>query len=848
MEKQKNIPYYALETDIAIEMLESRRDGLSEEEVSSRQKKYGKNIPAKDKKTLKLDILARQVNNPLIILLAVSSLISIFLGKTNEAIFIIVAILINIGLGFYQELKADNSIKKLESYISLKTIVIRGGQRLLVDSKLLVPGDIIILRSGDKVPADARILSSKDLEVDEAILTGESLPEKKSEKVLDKNTVLGDRKNMLYAGTLVFGGLCKAVITATGSNTEIGKIAGLVKESKKGVSPIQKAVSSLAKKITIGLLSLGVIILILGVQSGYDTREILVLSIAIIVSAIPESLPIALTLVLSIGSIHLLKKKGVVRKLNSAETLGNVSIIMTDKTGTITEGKLSLVGEEAEDKESLLLSAMLNIHGELDQEGNLIGGRPLEVALEKEYQNRKELHPLYKNHTIIEKIPFTSLNKFSGVLYEKGGKLYLSLLGAPDILINKTRSHNKDAINKQIDSFAEVGERILGVVEKEIENKNIEKIEEIIEKETFSWKGMLRFSDTVREGVREAIKDIKLEGVRTVLVTGDHPKTALYIAKDSGLVEGDAEIITGEELENMSDEILKTRIKDIDIFARVSPSHKKRLVEIYESIGEIVSVTGDGVNDAPALKTASIGVAMGSGTDVAKGAADLVLLDDNYTTIVSAIKEGRSIKQKMRTVIVYLLADSFDELLLIGGSIAMSLALPLNAIQILFVKFFSDIFPALGFTFGYREYKPTKKKGLFKQKVIDRDILMYTFVRGIFSSTFLFLVYFFLQKYVDIEIARTFTYLSFATYLLFLSFSIERLDMNLGQYKIWENKYVFFGVIIGLVTILSSVYVAPISNLLGTVALSPIWLVGVLMIGLVNVIGLETMKYYFNKR
>ena len=848
MEKQKNIPYYALETDIAIEMLESRRDGLSEEEVSSRQKKYGKNIPAKDKKTLKLDILARQVNNPLIILLAVSSLISIFLGKTNEAIFIIVAILINIGLGFYQELKADNSIKKLESYISLKTIVIRVGQRLLVDSKLLVPGDIIILRSGDKVPADARILSSKDLEVDEAILTGESLPEKKSEKVLDKNTVLGDRKNMLYAGTLVFGGLCKAVITETGSNTEIGKIAGLVKESKKGVSPIQKAVSSLAKKITIGLLSLGVIILILGVQSGYDTREILVLSIAVIVSAIPESLPIALTLVLSIGSIHLLKKKGVVRKLNSAETLGNVSIIMTDKTGTITEGKLSLVGEEAEDKESLLLSAMLNIHGELDQEGNLIGRRPLEVALEKEYQNRKELHPLYKNHTIIEKIPFTSLNKFSGVLYEKGGKLYLSLLGAPDILINKTRSHNKDAINKQIDSFAEVGERILGVVEKEIENKNIEKIEEIIEKETFSWKGMLRFSDTVREGVREAIKDIKLEGVRTVLVTGDHPKTALYIAKDSGLVEGDAEIITGEELENMSDEILKTRIKDIDIFARVSPSHKKRLVEIYESIGEIVSVTGDGVNDAPALKTASIGVAMGSGTDVAKGAADLVLLDDNYTTIVSAIKEGRSIKQKMRTVIVYLLADSFDELLLIGGSIAMSLALPLNAIQILFVKFFSDIFPALGFTFGYREYKPTKKKGLFKQKVIDRDILMYTFVRGIFSSTFLFLVYFFLQKYVDIEIARTFTYLSFATYLLFLSFSIERLDMNLGQYKIWENKYVFFGVIIGLVTILSSVYVAPISNLLGTVALSPIWLVGVLMIGLINVIGLETMKYYFNKR
>ena len=848
MEKQKNIPYYALETDIALEMLESRRDGLSEEEVSSRQKKYGKNIPAKDKKTLKLDILARQVNNPLIILLAVSSLISIFLGKTNEAIFIIVAILINIGLGFYQELKADNSIKKLESYISLKTIVIRVGQRLLVDSKLLVPGDIIILRSGDKVPADARILSSKDLEVDEAILTGESLPEKKSEKVLDKNTVLGDRKNMLYAGTLVFGGLCKAVITETGSNTEIGKIAGLVKESKKGVSPIQKAVSSLAKKITIGLLSLGVIILILGVQSGYDTREILVLSIAVIVSAIPESLPIALTLVLSIGSIHLLKKKGVVRKLNSAEALGNVSIIMTDKTGTITEGKLSLVGEEAEDKESLLLSAMLNIHGELDQEGNLIGGRPLEVALEKEYQNRKELHPLYKNYTIIEKIPFTSLNKFSGVLYEKDGKLFLSLLGAPDILINKTRSHNKDTINKQIDSFAEIGERILGVVEKEIENKNIEKIEEIIEKETFSWKGMLRFSDTVREGVREAIKDIKLEGVRTVLVTGDHPKTALYIAKDSGLVEGDAEIITGEELENMSDEILKTRIKDIDIFARVSPSHKKRLVEIYESIGEIVSVTGDGVNDAPALKTASIGVAMGSGTDVAKGAADLVLLDDNYTTIVSAIKEGRSIKQKMRTVIVYLLADSFDELLLIGGSIAMSLALPLNAIQILFVKFFSDIFPALGFTFGYREYKPTKKKGLFKQKVIDRDILMYTFVRGIFSSTFLFLVYFFLQKYVDIEIARTFTYLSFATYLLFLSFSIERLDMNLGQYKIWENKYVFFGVIIGLVTILSSVYVAPISNLLGTVALSPIWLVGVLMIGLINVIGLETMKYYFNKR
>lgn len=824
--------------------------GLSHEEAEKRLAVYHENKLTNKRHNTILVHVWSQIMSPLVIILLVAMVLSFVLKKNEEAFFILSAIVVNIVIGVWQGWKANTAIEKLESYITKYAKATRDGTIMTLNSSLLVPGDIVSIRSGDTVPADIRLVASDSLEVDESLLTGESLSVIKDASIaIAENAELSARTNMLWSGSIITDGEGMGIVVQTGDATELGKIAKLVRHTDTEKTPLEKSVIHLAKVITIFLLVLGLLIFFLGLMHGYHTVDIVLIAIAVIVSAVPESLPIAMSTVLAVGASTLAKKKGVVRKIAATETLGVVSLIMTDKTGTLTEGKMRLQHIDAVDhnERGLLLEAFQNT-GALQNKDGTINGRPLEIAI-YEHSTTEPYVSLLSDYHIHDKVLFNSTLKYSGVYYTYRGEKIVSLLGAPDILIEKTNlsSQEKDELNARILTFASTGERIVCVVNKKIETYNENTLDKLIHERTFSFRGLLRFRDNVRESVPDAVHAIQQAGVRVVMVTGDHPGTAQAVAEEVGIWKHGDTILTGNELEELSDTELVSRLQATTVFARTTPEQKLRLVHAFSTNGETIAVTGDGVNDAPALKRADIGVAMGTGTDVARASADIIILDDNFDTIVEAIFEGRGILYKMRTVITYLLADSFDELMLIGGSLLMSLVLPINALQILFVKFFSDIFPAMAFTFETidgRTIPATKRK----TSLFDNDVKLFTFVRGFVASMFLFGIYFILTKTsFDQSIVRTFIFASFSSYMLFIALSMRRLDQSILSFNVFSNHYLTGGLILGFASILMAIYYKPLAHILGTSRLPVSWLLGVLGIGIANLLFIELLKY-INKR
>lgn len=839
---------WAKDSETVFSELQTTTNGLSSEEAIARLKRDGANIVGQRKSNSILKLLWNQCKNPFVILLVVAALFSFFLGKLHEGFFVIGAIVVNIVLGFWQEYKADNAVKKLENYITQRARTTRDGTQKPVDAKDIVIGDYIYFQSGDRVPADVRIIQSDHLEVDESILTGESLPVSKNSETIAETVSLAERTNMLWGGTVITDGTAEGVVIATGDATEIGALATLVGKQKTGQTPLEKSVTQFTKIISIALVLVGIIIAIIGVNNGYETQEVLLLSIAVIVSAVPESLPIALSVVLAMGAEVLAKKKAVVRKMTATETLGTTSLILTDKTGTLTEGKLTLVAIDAPEteKDTLLVDAVLNT--DVAKEGTELLGRPLDIALVQTVDARPELQSIQLSRTVIERLAFNSVNKFTAVLYEKDSVRYIAALGAPDILLEKTTLSEKEKLETQnyIDTASQSGERVLGVIKATVDSKL--PIAEALKTASFAFSGLIRFRDPIRQSVPAAVEKIKGAGVRTVIVTGDHPGTAMWVGREIGLEVTEETVLTGAQLRELSDEELTAKLGTITIFARVTPEQKIRLVELYEKQGEVVAVTGDGVNDAPALKAATIGVAMGSGTDVARASADIVILDNNYDSIVDAIFEGRGVLKKIRTVIAYLMADSFDELLLVGGSILMAVALPLNALQILFVKFFSDIFPTMAFTFEKIESKSVAKLNR-NARLLDKSIMIFTFGRGIVSSALLFILYLFLlnQGHQE-ELVRTFIYGSFSSYLLFLAFSMRNLEESIFSYNPLSNKWLNIGVLAGFVMIVLSIYWRWLGDILGTIPLPTNWFLGIIGIGFINFLLVEVFKFFLKPK
>lgn len=857
--QRKNL-WHTLEVEEVAQLLDTNLEkGLSEEEVVTRRKEFGLNEIPKEKPITKKEIFLDQFRSPLVYILVIAGLVTIFLREFTDALVIFMAVGLNTVVGFFQENKASNALKKLKEILSIKALCFRDGQEKEIDQTLLVPGDIIELKTGNKVPADARIISSTNLKINEAPLTGEWLSAEKKPLPLNKDLPVADRENMVYLGTTIEEGEGRAIVIDTGAHTEIGRVARLVKETKEEKTPYQKKIIRFSRIIGLIIAFISLAIFIIGLIAGQDVTEMFLTAIAIVVAAIPEGLPIATTVIMALGMQAILRKKGLVRKLASAETLGSTSVICTDKTLTLTEGKMALADIRAEDNIMTLQAAVLANEAfienpEAKKENWKLRGRPTDRALLLAGEEHKLYKPdLEKKFPKIDEIPFDSQHKFIATLHqsEKEGQRLLFLSGAPEKIIalaNEDKQREKD-----LEEMTGQGLRVIALATKEIEASEES---EVFQKNSqgeypmikgLRFLGFIGFKDPLRQETKEAFDICRQAGMRPVIVTGDHLLTAAAVAKELNLPVKKKNLVEGKDLDNMSDKELAKKLKDISVYARVEPRHKLRIIRAWQDKNEVVAMTGDGINDTPALKRADIGVSLGSGTDVAKEVSDLILLNDNFSIIVAAINEGRKIIDNIRKSITYLLSDSFTEVIVIGASIVTGLPLAISAVQILWVNLIEDGLPSIALAFepGEKDIMKQKPYG-HKISLLTKEMKVIIFIIGIITDLILLGLFFWLWKENhDISYVRTMVFASLTIDSIFYIFSCKSLRKNIWHINIFSNKYLIGAWIISFLALVTALYVPFFNYLLETVPLSLFdWYI-LLALGLSEIILIEITKHYF---
>ena len=831
--------------------------GLSEKEVRERQKIYGLNKLPEEKPLSKLKIFFSQFNSPLIYILVIAGIVTLILRDYKDAAVIFGAVFLNTIAGFIQENKASQTLRALKKVVKYTAEVQRAGNLKIIDASELVQGDIIVLNPGDKVPADARIMESRDLKINEMALTGEWMAAEKEPEVLAKETPLAERDNMVYMGCVIEDGKGKAIVTETGINTEIGKIATMVRETKEEKTPYQKKLSHFSKiaGIVIGIICIG--IFVGGTATGGKLVEMFIISVAVAVAAIPEGLIIGMTVILALGMQRILKKKGLVRRLVSAETLGSASVICTDKTGTLTEGEMK-VGEIIGDKFLALKAATLIseafIENPDDPKGRwIVRGRPTDKALlEAGIEFGIDCQGEFKKNKIAE-IPFNPINKFAAVLYRENNEKILYVCGAPEKILKDCNLKEKERkeLENESEKLAQKGLRIMAAAYKETDELKSADLQSAIYDLTFA--GLISLKDPIRPEAKEAIKICRQAGMKPIIVTGDHKLTAKAVAEELGFKIKDENILEGKDLDELSDKEFSQILSQIQIYARVEPKHKMRIIEAWQARGEVVVMTGDGINDAPALKKADVGVALGSGTEVAKETSDLILLNDSFSIIVAAVEEGRMIVDNMRKVITYLLSDSFTELFLIGGSMSIfwlsgrPWVLPITAIQILWTNLIEDGLPHIALAFEPKEKDIMRKKpGGNAIPLLTREMKVIIFVIGLATDFVLLAVLFWLirQDY-EIHYLRTIIFAMLGVDSISYAFCCKSLRRNLWQINIFDNKILIFAWVFGLTALLAAIYLPVLNQLLGTVPLSfSAWLI-IIGLGIIEIILIEAAKWYF---
>lgn len=831
--------------ELAKELKADTKNGLSKTEALERLREQGINSFGETNRYSILITFARQFASPLILILLAAAGVTLFFHDYLDALFIAMAVTVAVSLGFYQEYKAERATAALRSYIEEKVRLWRNGKEMVAEAKTVVTGDVILLRAGERVAADGRLLNSHDLAIDESVLTGESLPVTKGDNELAENTPLSERSNMVFGGTYVAEGQGMMLVTATGLQTEFGQIAAAVLSTSSERTPLQKAVSTMGFMIALVAFFLIIGVYFLGLARGMEHLDIFLIAIAIAVSIIPEALPPGLTAILAVGVERIAKQKGIVRSLLAAETLGSATIIITDKTGTLTTGSLELVevlhadsaltDEETsvEAKRKILALAVSNTNAiinnpEKPAKSWKISGRHLDIGILKAAITYDvPVATILKDARPVKL--FASAHKYS--IYRSGEKEVV--LGAPDILLRHAdiSTNDREKLENILHHESGVGRRLLGVGYKVGGDK---------ENMILKFVGFLIFYDPLRPKMKEAINDIESSGCRVVMATGDLSGTAIAIAKSLGWETNEKHVLTGEDMSAMSDEELIDALQRVRVFARMTPEDKYRVIELLEGAGEVVAMLGDGVNDAPSLQRASIGVAVGSGTDVAKGVADLVLLDDNFQTIKAAIDEGRLILANIRKTFVYLMSNSFDGVVLLGGSMALGLALPLTPLQIIWVNFFTGSIPAIAYAFD-REMAGQRGR---EHAILSREVLILTFGIGLISSVSLLLLYYLISSWGEGGImGRTFLFACFSSYILFIAYSFRNLHKPILKYNPFENKALNIGVAFGVGLLLLTLYLPFFQNIFGTTTLSPVWLslVGLWIVG--NMFLVEIAKY-----
>ena len=839
---------YSKNEEEIFKSLNSNINGLDSKEAKKRLSNYGQNIILSKKKKPWILRFLKQFNDTMIIILLVVALLLYFYGyfyshEYTDTIVILFVVFINAIVGFIQEEKATLILRDLKKYETSTCKVKRNDKIIVINTKELVPGDIIYLESGETVPADIRILSCENLKVDESALTGESVPVQKSSDVLKENLILQEQKNMLFLGTNITNGKCTGIVVSTGKNSELGKIALSLNEIDRIETPLQLKIKELSKKITLIVFIILIFIFILALINKYTILEIIMLCSSLAVAAIPEGLPTVITITLSVGISNLAKKKTVVKQMQAVETLGAIDIICSDKTGTITQNKMSV------NEEYILDENMLNYICALCNDGLIYKdkyvGDPTETCL-YDYLYNKKLDPLKirKKCERILDIPFDSERKMFTTLNKIDNDIYILCKGSMDSLIEKvnlTKSEKKNVLDK-VKTLSKDALRTLGFAYKKINYipKDIKELEK--EENNLSFAGILGMIDPPRESVKKSVLLCKNAGIRPIMITGDSIDTATAIAKNVGIIDNDNEAMLGSELDKYNDKELKDIVKKYSVFARVNPSHKERIVFALQNSGKIVAMTGDGVNDAPAIKDAHVGVGMGiTGTDVTKSASDIVLMDDSFSTIVVAVEEGRRIYNNIRNNIVFSLSSNFAEIftIVIGLLTKTTILLP---IYILFIDLVTDSIPSICLSFEKSEDGIMNKKPRGINKPLFTSFIKSCIVSSaIIETIFVVLTYFISLKIYGQETAMSLALLSMVVQEIVYSVSCRNLKQSVIKQGLFSNKTMNYGLLL-ILLIEFIVFVTPLGKLISITSIDFALILVVFLINLMSIFIYELIK------
>ncbi len=851
--------YYLNSSDEVLSEVSSNADsGLTASEADKRLAENGKNKLAEGKKESLIHRFLKQLAEPMTIILIVAAIISagveIYNGISaghwefpTDVVIIMAVVLINAILGVFQESKAEKAIEALQEMSKAQTKVIRDGKQITIPSEDLVVGDIIVLEAGDAVPADARILECASMKIEEAALTGESVPVDKKTDTLTAgahgDVALGDRKNMVYMGSTVVYGRGKAVVVGTGMSTEMGKIADALAQAEEGKTPLQIKLAGLSKVLT--YLVIGICVVIFGVQlirDGIGFEPILnsfMLAISLAVAAIPEGLATVVTIVLSIGVTNMSKRNAIIRKLTAVETLGCTQIICSDKTGTLTQNKMTVVDYYGDDEKLLANAMSLCSDAEFDTEAGTAVGEPTEAALVN-YAEKLELSKnVQKNEFVrVGEVPFDSGRKMMSTVHKTAdGSLIQFTTGAPDELLKRgskaliggaavdMTDEIRADILKANKTMADRALRVLAAAKKELSAEPAEYTPEAVEKD-LCFVGLVGMIDPVRPEVKPAIEQCASAGIRPIMITGDHKDTAVAIATELGIITDASQAITGAELDDISDEEFETAVETYSVYARVQPEHKTRIVNAWRKKGMVTAMTGDGVNDAPSIKNADIGVGMGiTGTDVTKNVADMILADDNFATIVSAAGEGRRIYDNIRKAIQFLLASNLSEVLAIFFATLLGFTI-FQPVQLLWINLITDCFPALALGMEKPEADVMNRKPRNSKEGIFADGLGFAVFYQGFLVTLITLASYFIGHWYEtgnFEITNsvhgtTMAFLTLAMCEVFHSFNMRSMHGSIFTIK-GQNIWLWGAGILSLVLTSVVVLVAPIAEVFGMVGI-----------------------------
>ena len=839
--------YFKNEEDI-FKTLNSNIDGLDSKEAKKRLNDYGQNIILNKNKTPLILRFLKQFNDTMIIILLVVAVLLYFYGcfyshEYTDTIVILFVVFINAIVGFIQEEKSALILKDLKKYETSTSKVKRDDKILIINTKELVPGDIIYLESGETVPADIRILRCENLKVDESTLTGESIPVQKSADVLKENLIIQEQKNMLFLGTNITNGKCTGIVVSTGKNSELGKIALSLNEIDRIETPLQLKIKELSKKITLIVFVILIFIFILALINKYTILEIIMLCSSLAVAAIPEGLPTVITITLSVGISNLAKKKTIVKQMQAVETLGAIDIICSDKTGTITQNKMTVKDEYVIDEKMLNYICALCNDGLIYKDKYV--GDPTETCLYDYLYNKKinSLNLRKKCERLLD-VPFDSDRKMFTTLNKIDDNVYVLCKGSMDSLIEKVNlsKTQKEEVLDKVKNFSKNALRTLGFAYKKLDYvpKNIKELEK--EENNLSFAGILGMIDPPRKSVKESVALCKNAGIRPIMITGDGIDTATTIAKDVGIITSDNEAILGSELDKYNDKELEDIVKKYSVYARVNPTHKEKIVFALQSSGKIVAMTGDGVNDAPAIKDAHVGVGMGiTGTDVTKSASDIVLMDDSFSTIVVAIEEGRRIYNNIRNNIVFSLSSNFAEIftIIIGLFTKTTILLP---IYILFIDLVTDSIPSICLSFEKSEDGIMNKKPRGINKPLFTPFIKASIAfSAIIETLFVVLTYFISLKMYGQETAMSLALLSMVIQEIVYSLSCRNLKQSVVKQGLFSNKAMNYGLLL-IILIELIVFITPVGKLISVTSINISLILVVFLINFMAIFIYELIK------